>query len=192
MSVFRAPSDTCNWPRTSSVRSPGGRRRASGISSPTHRRGTPMRSPELSRLVTDFFRRHLGAERNVSRHTTLAYRDALKLFLRFAADWHERPVDRLAIGDLTPEVVLAFLDYLEAARYNTVPTRNARLATLHGFFCYVLDREPSHAALCQRILVIPVKKAVRPSLGYLSAEELGNLLGQVDRSTQGGQRDYLL
>jgi site-specific recombinase XerD len=41
-------------------------------------------------------------------------------------------------------------------------------------------------------LVIRVKKAVRPSLGYLSAEELGNLLGQVDRSTRGGQRDSLL
>ena len=151
-----------------------------------------MRSPELSRFVTDFFLRHLGAERNVSRHTTLAYRDALKLFLRFAADWHKRPVDRLAIGDLTPEVVLAFLDSLEAARHNTVRTRNARLAAIHCFFRYVLDCEPSHAALCQRILVIPVKKAVRPSLGYLSAEELGNLLGQVDRSTREGQRDYLL
>ena len=151
-----------------------------------------MRSPELSRFVTDFFRRHLGAERNVSRHTTLAYRDALKLFLRFAADRHKRSVDRLAIGDLTPEVVLAFLDSLETARHNTVPTRNARLAAIHCFFRYVLDCEPAHAALCQRVLVIPMEKAVRPALGYLSAEELGNLLGQVDRSTREGQRDYLL
>ncbi len=151
-----------------------------------------MRSPELSRFVTDFFRRHLGAERNVSRHTMLAYRDALKLFLRFAADWHKRPVDRLAIGDLTPEVVLAFLDSLETTRHNTIRTRNARLAAIHCFFRYVLDCEPSHAALCQRILVIPVKKAMRPYLGYLSDEELGNLLGQVDRSTREGQRDYLL
>ena len=151
-----------------------------------------MRSPELSRFVTDFFRAHLGAERNVSRHTTLAYRDALKLFLRFAADWHKRPVDRLAIGDLTPEVVLAFLDSLEAVRHNTVRTRNARLAALHSFFRYVLDCEPAHAAPCQRILVIPVKKATRPALGYLSDEELGNLLGQIDRSTREGRRDYLL
>ena len=143
-------------------------------------------------MVTDFFLRHLGAERNVSRHTTLAYRDALKLFLRFAADWHKRPVDRLAIGDLTPEVVLAFLDSLETARHNTVRTRNARLAAIHCFFRYVLDCEPSHAALCQRTLVIPVKKAVRPSLGYLSDEEMGNLLGQVDRSSREGRRDYLL
>ncbi|MHC5537107.1 tyrosine-type recombinase/integrase [Singulisphaera rosea] len=151
-----------------------------------------MRSPELSRLVTDFFRAHLGAERNVSHHTTLAYRDALKLFLRFAADRHQRPVDRLTIGDFTPEVVLAFLDSLETARHNTIRTRNARLAAIHCFFRYVLDCELSHAALCQRILAIPVKKAVRPSLGYLSDEELGNLLGQVDRSTREGRRDYLL
>jgi site-specific recombinase XerD len=157
-----------------------------------NRRKVPMRSPELSRIVTDFFLRHLSAERNVSRHTTLAYRDALKLFLRFAADWHKRPVDHLAIGDLTPEVVLTFLDSLETARHNTVRTRNARLAAIHCFFRYVLDCEPSHAALCQRILVIPVKKAVRPSLGYLSDEELGNLLSQVDRSTREGRRDYLL
>jgi Phage integrase, N-terminal SAM-like domain len=151
-----------------------------------------MRPPELSRFVTDFFRAHLGAERNASRHTTLAYRDALKLFLRFAADWHGRPVDRLAIGDLTPEVVLAFLDSLEAVRHNAVRTRNARLAAIHCFFRHVLDCEPAHAALCQRILVIPVKKAMRPALGYLSDEELGNLLGQVDRSTREGRRDYLL
>jgi hypothetical protein len=72
---------------------------------------------------------------------------------------------------------------LEAARHNTVQTRNTHLAAILCFFRSVLDCEPSHAALCQRILVIPAKKAVRPSLGYLSAEELGNLLGQVDRST---------
>jgi site-specific recombinase XerD len=56
----------------------------------------------------------------------------------------------------------------------------------------VLQREPSLAALCQRILAIPVKKTVRTSLGYLGAEELETLLCQVDRSTRQGQRDYLL
>ena len=129
-----------------------------------------MRPPDLSGLVTGFFRTHLGAERDVSQHTTLAYRDALKLFLRFAVDWHKRPVDRLAIGDLTPEVVLAFLDALETARHNTVRTRNARLAAIHCFFRHVVNCDPSHAALGQRVLAIPVKKAIRPSLGYLSAE----------------------
>jgi integrase/recombinase XerD len=151
-----------------------------------------MKSPDLPGFVTSFFRTHLAAERNVSQHTTLAYRDALKLFLRFAGDWHKRQVDRLAVDDLTVEVVLAFLDSLETARKNTVRTRNARLAAIHCFFRYVLDCDPGLAAQCQRILVIPVKKAVRPTLGYLSAEEMEILLGQIDRSTSKGKRDYLL
>jgi site-specific recombinase XerD len=151
-----------------------------------------MPVPDLSGLVTNFFRTHLAGERAVSHHTTLAYRDALKLLLRFAADWHKRPAVRLAVADLTPEVVLAFLDALEAVRGNTARTRNARLAALHCFFRYVLDCDPSQAALCQRVLAIPVKKAPRPALGYLSAQELECLLGQVDRSAGEGRRDYLL
>jgi len=151
-----------------------------------------MKTSDLSGVVTSFFRSHLVAERNVSQHTLHAYRDALKLFLRFAADWHKRQTDSLAIGDLSAEVVLAFLDSLEATRNNTIRTRNARLAAIHCFFRYVFDSDPTHAAHCQRILVISLKKAVRPTLGYLSAEEMETLLAQVDRSTSKGRRDYLL
>jgi integrase/recombinase XerD len=151
-----------------------------------------MPAPELSGLVTGFFRTHLAAERNASQHTILAYRDAMKLLLRFAAEWHKRPVVRLGIGDLTVVVVLAFLDSLETRRHNSVQTRNARLAAIHSFFRYVLACDPAQATLCQRVLGIPVKKAVRPCLGYLSAEELQRLLEQVDRSAGVGRRDYLL
>lgn len=151
-----------------------------------------MKTSDLSGFVTSFFRSHLAAERNVSHHTTQAYRDALKLFLRFAADWHKRQTDSLSIGDLTAEVVLAFLDSLETTRKNTVRTRNARLAAIHCFFRYVLDSDPTHAALCQRILTISSKKSVRPTLGYLNAEEMEILLAQIDRSTRKGKRDYLL
>ncbi len=151
-----------------------------------------MSAPDLPGFVTGFFRTHLTAERNVSHHTTLAYRDAMKLFLRFASAWHQRPAVGLAVGDLTAEVVLAFLDALETRRRNSVRTRNARLAAIHCFYRYVLDCDPAHATLCQRVLAIPVKKAVRPVLGYLSAEELARLLGQVDRSAGEGRRDYLL
>ena len=128
----------------------------------------------------------------MSPNTTVAYRDALKLFLRFAAGRHKRKVDSLTMNDLNTDVVLAFLDGLESTRKNTVQTRNARLAAIHCFFRYVLDCEPSLAALCQRVLAIPVKKTVRPSLGYLTAEELESLLAQVDRTASKGQRDYLL
>ncbi len=151
-----------------------------------------MTSANLCKFVTNFFTHHLPAERNVSPNTTIAYRDALKLFLRFAAGRHRRKVDSLTMNDLNTDVVLAFLDDLESTRRNTVQTRNARLAAIHCFFRFVFDCEPSLAALCQRVLAIPVKKTVRPTLGYLTAEELENLLAQVNRTSNKGQRDYLL
>ena len=151
-----------------------------------------MKSPDLSKLVTNFFLTHLAAERNVSHNTALAYRDAWKLFLQFAAKMRRRKVDALAFDHLTPDVVLAFLDSLEDVRKNCIHTRNARLAAIHSFFRYVLESEPSLAASCQRILMIRVKKAVRPMLGYLNADELDSLLRQVDRTALQGPRDYLL
>jgi site-specific recombinase XerD len=148
--------------------------------------------PALSTLVTDFFLRHLAAERNVSPHTTTAYRDALKLFLRFTADHAHRTIDQLTINDLTASIVLEFLTQLEMRRRNTPRTRNARLAALQTFFRYVAAREPALASLCQPVFAIPSKKTIRPILGYLSEQELEHFLAQVDRSSLHGERDYIL
>ncbi len=151
-----------------------------------------MTRPDFATLVTAFFVRHLAAERNVSRHTTAAYRDALKLLLRFARGVRHRPVAALRLEDLTPELILQFLDHLETARHNTVRTRNVRLAAIHSFFRYVMDRDPALATACHRVLAIPRKQTTRPVLGYLTEAELAHLLAQVDRSTLTGERDYLL
>ena len=87
-----------------------------------------MTPPDLSRLVTAVFVRHLAAEHNASPHTTKSYRDALKLLLRFAADACHRQAAGLQIDDLTPDLILRFLTDLETTRRNSVRTRNARLA----------------------------------------------------------------
>lgn len=151
-----------------------------------------MTQPMLSSLITDFFVRHLACERNVSPHTTVAYRDTLKLFLRFAAARRRRPIDQLTVTDLSADVVLEFLADLEASRGNAVRTRNARLAALQTFFRYIATREPVLANQCHPIFAIPTKKASRPVLGYLSEPELAHLLAQVDRSDVHGERDYVL
>jgi site-specific recombinase XerD len=151
-----------------------------------------MNLPTLSTLITDFFLRHLAAERNVSPHTTAAYRDALKLLLRFTADHCHRTIDQLTIHDFPAPVVLDFLTDLETRRRNTPRTRNARLAALQTFFRYVAAREPALCSVCQPVFAIPSKKTIRPLLGYMSEQELGHFLAQVDRSTLHGERDYIL
>ena len=142
-----------------------------------------MTAPDLATLITAFFVRHLAAEHNASPHTAKAYRDALKLLLRFAADAGHRPIAALQFDDLTPDLILRFLTDLETTRRNTVRTRNARLAALHSFFRYVLENHPECALDCHRVLAIPVKKTTRPLLGYLTDAELAHVLGQMDRTT---------
>ena len=151
-----------------------------------------MKTPDLSSFVTRFFRSHLAAERNLSQHTMHAYRDALKLFLRFAADWHKRQADSLAIGDLTAEVVLAFLDSLEsdATKHCPNPKRSP-------------GRHPLLLSLCSRLG--PLARGALPAdFGHFLEESCaadsgishcrgnGDAARQVDRSTDKGKRDYLL
>jgi integrase/recombinase XerD len=151
-----------------------------------------MTCPDLATFVTRYFVRHLAAERNASAHTTAAYRDTLKLLLRFTRDVGHRSIAALQFEDLTPALILQFLDHLEAARHNSIRTRNARLAAIHSFVRYVADCEPALAVACQRVLAIPIKKTTRRVLGYLTEAELAHLFAQVDRSTTDGERDYLL
>ena len=151
-----------------------------------------MKSPSLFKLVTGFFVNHLAAEMNVSENTSKAYRDGLKLLLKFASKIENCPVSNLQIGNLTPGLILNFLDYLENERGNSIRTRNARLATIHSFFRYVINEDPLSADLCERVLRIPQKKETRPALEYLNGEEMKQILDSVDCSTPRGRRDYLI
>ena len=151
-----------------------------------------MNLPTLPTLLSAFFLRYLAVERGVSPHTSTSYRDAIKLLLQFTAARCRRSVDQLVIEDLTAPVVLDFLADLETSRGNTIRTRNSRLAAVQTFFRYVAGREPALAANCSPVLSVPAKKALRPLLGYLSEQELGHLLAQIDRLAKHGERDYVL
>ena len=151
-----------------------------------------MKLPTLATLLSAFFLRYLAVERGVSPHTTTSYRDSMKLLLQYSATRCRRSVDLLVIEDLAAPLVLDFLTDLETGRGNAIRTRNARLAAVQTFFRYVAGREPALAAVCSPVLAIPAKKALRPVMGYLSEQELGHLLVQVDRLAKHGERDYVL
>jgi site-specific recombinase XerD len=151
-----------------------------------------MKSPDLYKLISDFFVKHLGSEKNVSKHTSLAYRDGIKLLLKFASKEYNCPVRELRIGQFTQPFIVSFIRYLENDRGNTILTQNARLAMVHTFFEYIMIENPSLADQCQRILRIPQKRQIRKSLGYLSADEIKKILDEIDRLNTLGRRDYLL
>ena len=123
-------------------------------------------------LLRGFFEDYLAAQRDVSQNTIYAYRDACKLFLRFAARHRGRQVIRLQLADLGADTVLAFLTYLESDRHNSAATHNCRLVAIHRLFAYAAGQDPRHAELCRRVLDIPLTKTTSNSMTYLNQDEV--------------------
>ena len=143
-------------------------------------------------LLRSFFEDYLAAQRDVSQNTIYAYRDAIKLFLRFAARHRGRQLLRLQLADLGADTVLAFLTYLESDRKNSAATRNCRLAAIHRLFAYAADQDPRHAQLCRRVLDIPLKKTTSNSMTYLNQDEVKALLAAPSARHRLGLRDRAL
>ena len=144
----------------------------------------------LQSLVHDFFELHLAVERNASRHTIAAYRDALKLFLRWAAETRSCTSDRLDHDVLTATSVRGFLHSLVQERSSSPRTRNHRLAVLKSFVRYVASVEPQHLEQCRAIGEIPRARVEHPEPAYLDEDEIVQLLQFVDDAS--GRRDRAL
>ena len=151
-----------------------------------------MKPTDFSVHVTNFLTHHLAAQRNVSPNTIKAYRDVFTLLLRFCRDVQRIAPERLRLEQIDVSLVEAFLDYLEKERHCVPRTRNHRLAALHAFFRYVQLEEPDRMLQCQKILAIPLRRHSRPTVEYLSKEDLTEILAQPDLRNRWGRRDAVL
>jgi len=151
-----------------------------------------MKPTDFSLHVTSFLTHYLAAQRNVSPNTIKAYRDVFTLLLRFCRDVQGIAPERLRLEQIDVSLLEAFLDYLEREKGSSPRTRNHRLAALHAFFRYVQSEEPACMFQCQKILAIPLRRCVRPTVAYLSKEELAEILAQPDLRTPDGRRDVVL
>lgn len=147
--------------------------------------------PTFQHLVQAFFAEHLTQQRALSPCTVAAYRDTFMLFLDFATIRYGKSPATMKLVDMTPEVILAFLDHLERERHNAVRSRNARLAALRSFLKFASHRDVASLHVIERALGVPMKRFERPMLGFLSREEMLEVIGAPDSSWI-SQRDHLL
>jgi integrase/recombinase XerD len=150
-------------------------------------------SASLAPHVRSFFEDHLACQRNMSPNTIQSYRDALKLFLRFAVEHLNKPATKLLVTDIQEPLVISFLTDLEKSRGNSIQTRNHRLSVLHNLCEYIACRDPALLGHCRRIVAIPRKRgAAVPEIHYLEKEQVNAILAAVGRNTAVGRRDYAL
>jgi Site-specific recombinase XerD len=142
-------------------------------------------------LVQQFFTEYLVNQRALSPRTIASYRDAMLLFLDFAQHRLGKMPTALNLNDITPDLILAFLDHLEQERQNSVRSRNLRLTALRAFLKFAARRDVSSFFVIEQALGVPMKRFERPMLGFLSREEMLAVIGQPG-DTWTSQRDHLL
>lgn len=146
----------------------------------------------LGPWVRRFLLEHLVGERNLAKNTQYSYRDTLALLVPFASTTTKKPVDKLAVEELSGDVVRAFLNHLERERSCSVRTRNQRLATIHAFARFVGERSPEHVEWCGSVRSVPFKRTDQRPVSYLEKLEMDAILAAPNCQTLQGRRDHVI
>src|SRR5260370_8039878 len=94
--------------------------------------------PWLRRFLCE----HIVTERNLAPNTRKSYRDTFSLLLPFVSRKLRKPVDRLAVRDLTSRHVLQFLTPLKEDRGSPTLPRNQSLAPTPHFAPFITYHPP--------------------------------------------------
>lgn len=151
----------------------------------------PKAPPSFAALVQAYFTEYLAQQRALSPLTIAAYRDGFVLFLGFAESRLSKSPVEMTLSDITPELIIAFLDHLERQRNNAVRSRNARLAALRSFLKFAAHRDVASLQVIERALGVPTKRFEHSMFGYLSREEMLAVIGTPGESWL-SQRDHVL
>jgi site-specific recombinase XerD len=146
----------------------------------------------LAKFIKRFFSHYLPVQKGLTANTILAYRDAIKLLLCYAADTLNKSVEDLCVEEIDESLVLDSLDHLENRRGCTPRTRNARLAAIRALFGFIAREEPSLLLHCQTIRTIPLKRTQHKTVDYLEESEMQALLNVVELHSRNGVRDNAL
>jgi site-specific recombinase XerD len=150
-----------------------------------------IKPPSFPALVQEFFTQYLTMQRALSPRTVACYRDAITLFLRFAAPHLGKAPTSIRLTDISSELILKYLAHLEHDRHNSVRSRNLRLTALRSFLKFAGRRDVTALHTVERAMAVPMKRFDRPMLGHLTREEVVAVLAQPG-SAWTSQRDHLL
>lgn len=151
-----------------------------------------MKQSDFAKYLTHYLTVYLPAHQGAKSNTLHSYRDSFSLLIEYCRDREDLPPEKLTISHLNRELILRFLDWLENERSCKTSTRNHRLAAIRSFFSYLAVEAPEYIAHCQQMLSIPMKKADKPTLKYLTLEHTKAILEQPDRTTIQGKRDAVM
>jgi integrase/recombinase XerD len=151
-----------------------------------------MKPTDFAKALSQYISVYLPGHRNVSPKTIKSYRDTFKFFLTYCKEVCGLTIEHLCLHRIDKPLIVGFLAWLEQDRNNSIATRNQRLACIHGFFRYMQIEDPAGLLSHQKILAIPMKKALKPTIAHLTPDALKLILAQPDLSKACGRRDLTM
>ena len=151
-----------------------------------------MKPTDFAKALSRYLSVYLPGHRNVSAKTIKSYRDTFKFFLTYCKESCGLIIENMCLHRIDESLIIGFLTWLEQDRNNSIATRNQRLACIHGFFRYMQIEDPVGLLTHQKILAIPMKKALKPTIGHLTPDALKLILAQPDLAKACGRRDLTM
>lgn len=147
---------------------------------------------DFSYYLSNFLGKYLIVERNMSDNTIRSYKKTFQILIDYLVNIKNFKLIDITFKNVTREIILEFLDYLENDKKNSIRTRNQRLASLKSFYQYCKIDEIDNIDNIRKILMIKAKKETKKVMVYLTEEELKQIFDSVDTSTIKGRRNLTL
>ena len=146
----------------------------------------------FSYYLSHFLKEYLVMERNVSSKTIRSYKTTFQMLITYLMKVKNIKLVDITFENVTKEMILDFLNYLEEEKKNSIRTRNQRLAAIHSFYRYCSIEEIDNMDNIRKILSIKTKKYVKKIQEYLTQEEIQTLLESMNTSTKIERRNLLV
>lgn len=151
------------------------------------------KQPEFLELLNTFIGEYMPITAGLSGNTIRLYKATFRLLLTFFYEAKGVAAEKVTFRMLDYAAVSAFLNWLEAERNCSAPTRNVRLAALSSFAVYAQNRNTDAALVfLTGTRKVPSKKTASTPRVFFSRDEVAVLLRLPDTSTSIGRRDATL
>lgn len=142
--------------------------------------------------LSNFLQEYLNIERNFSNNTIISYKKAFQLLVEYLIKKKSFKLKDVTFTNVTREIIIDFLDYLEIEKKNSIRTRNQRLAAIKSFYQYCAIDEIDNIDNIKKILSIHSKKETKKIVDFLTEEEVKVIFDNIDVSLKKGKRNLTL
>lgn len=146
----------------------------------------------FSYYLSKYLKDYLILERNLSKHTIRSYKNTFQILIEYLVSQKHFTLQQITFENITRDLIVEFLDYLENVKHNTTRTRNQRLNAIKAFYQYCAIDEIENINSINKILSIKNKKFAKKIIDYLTEDELKQVFDSIDTTTKIGRRDLTI